>query len=160
MGVLGIYESSWPKESPLATRHVHANIGSLGLSVLDSMGECREHQSKNEIKQKGGRRMGEVDQLPCIEREEKSRKTQGNITGTRLRELLIKQEYRCALTGRPLTPETAGVDHIVPLSRGGTHTIDNLWIVLRDVNRMKGTMTGAEFIDLCREVSSRATGPS
>ena len=37
--------------------------------------------------------------------------------------LLDKQEYRCALTGRNLTPETTTAEHIVQLQDGGVHEL-------------------------------------
>ena len=58
----------------------------------------------------------------------------------------------CALTGRPLEPETAALDHILPVSRGGEHRIDNTQVLERTVNRAKGTLTNGEFIALCGEV--------
>jgi 5-methylcytosine-specific restriction endonuclease McrA len=66
--------------------------------------------------------------------------------------LLECQQYRCALTGRPLTPDTASLDHIVPVRCGGEHLIENTQVLHKDVNRAKATMTNAEFVQLCREV--------
>jgi CRISPR/Cas system Type II protein with McrA/HNH and RuvC-like nuclease domain len=77
---------------------------------------------------------------------------QKKITAQRLRQLLEKQQYRCFFTGRRLDPETASVDHMLPVSRGGCHTIDNVCIAHMDVNRAKGTLTVDEFIEMCREV--------
>jgi 5-methylcytosine-specific restriction endonuclease McrA len=71
-----------------------------------------------------------------------------------LRILLERQCYRCALTGRQLTPDTASVDHVIPLSRGGSHSIDNLQIVHSIVNKAKGSLTQDEFIALCRDVAA------
>lgn len=64
-------------------------------------------------------------------------------------ELLETQDYRCALSGRPLTPETAALDHVLAISRGGSHTRSNLQILHRDVNRAKHTLTNEEFVSLC-----------
>ena len=72
--------------------------------------------------------------------------------------MIADQGYRCALTGRQLTPETASLDHKVPLGRGGVHAIENIWIVHEDANRAKGTMTAEEFVALCREVVSYQEG--
>lgn len=66
--------------------------------------------------------------------------------------LLEQQAFRCALTGRRLEPETAALDHVVPVSRGGEHRIDNTQVLDRTVNRAKGTLTNSEFIALCSEV--------
>ena len=81
--------------------------------------------------------------------------------------LLEEQRYRCALTGRELTPQDAQVDHIAPISRGGSQTMENVWILHHQVNAAKGTMTAEEFIALCEEVvrhhrrhQRQATGPT
>lgn len=66
--------------------------------------------------------------------------------------LLEWQRYRCALTGRPLEPQTASLDHIVPVRCGGQHRIENVQVLHKQVNRAKGTLTNEEFIQLCREV--------
>jgi len=66
--------------------------------------------------------------------------------------LLEFQNFRCALTGRPLTPQTAALDHIVPTRFGGRHVIENTQVLHKDTNRAKGSLTSDEFIQLCREV--------
>lgn len=70
-----------------------------------------------------------------------------------LRALVEAQGYRCVFTGQELTPETASLDHIVPVSEGGSHTIDNLCVVHFRVNAAKSTLNADEFIDLCRMVT-------
>jgi 5-methylcytosine-specific restriction endonuclease McrA len=70
--------------------------------------------------------------------------------------LLECHQYRCAMTGRPLMPNTASLDHIVPVRRGGEHVIENAQVLHKDVNRAKTTMTNEEFIQLCREVVAHA----
>ena len=67
-------------------------------------------------------------------------------------DLLKKQKYACALTGRQLTPQTAELDHISPVSKNGSDDIVNLQILHKDINRMKRTMGNTEFIDVCFEV--------
>ena len=67
-------------------------------------------------------------------------------------ELLKRQQYLCALSGRPLTPESAALDHIVPVRVGGQHIIENAQILDKDVNRAKNALTNAEFLAMCREV--------
>lgn len=62
---------------------------------------------------------------------------------------------KCYLTGDPIDiykPSTYHFDHIVPISRGGTNTIDNLGICTKAANQAKHSMTHTEFIDFCRRV--------
>jgi 5-methylcytosine-specific restriction endonuclease McrA len=74
--------------------------------------------------------------------------------------LLNRQGFRCALTGRVLTPESASLDHIVPVCRGGEHRIENTQVLEHRVNRAKGTLANDEFIALCGEVWRHAQPPS
>jgi 5-methylcytosine-specific restriction endonuclease McrA len=76
----------------------------------------------------------------------------GRVTVANVLRLLERQNYRCALTGRLLTPDLASLDHIVPVRCGGEHRIENAQVLHRNVNRAKTTMTNEEFIALCREV--------
>lgn len=75
-----------------------------------------------------------------------------DVNRTAVLQLLEEQQYRCALTGRPLEPQTACLDHIVALSCGGVHTLSNIQVLHRDVNRAKGTLSNDEFIAMCGEV--------
>lgn len=70
-----------------------------------------------------------------------------------LQSILETQRYKCALSGRTLTPENCTLDHRVPLARGGTHSIDNWHLVTDEVNRAKGTMTIEEFVAMCCDVA-------
>ena len=74
--------------------------------------------------------------------------------------LLEDQQYRCALTGRPLEPQTACLDHILALSCGGVHTLSNIQVLHREVNRAKGTLSNDEFVAMCGEVWLTSTGQS
>lgn len=75
------------------------------------------------------------------------------ITRKQIMDLLERQKYRCALTGWELTPQTASIDHVQPLGRGGDHHIDNAQIVEWRINQAKGSMTNEEFIEMCRAVA-------
>ena len=77
---------------------------------------------------------------------------QGDVSVENVLRLLEVQQYRCALTGRSLTPPTAALDHIVPIRFGGEHVIENTQALHKDVNRAKGSLTSDEFIGMCREV--------
>jgi len=77
-----------------------------------------------------------------------------NITAGQVLELVTRQNFKCAISGRTLTPETASLDHIVPLGRGGDHALENLWVVHHQVNLAKGTLTVEEFVTMCRDVAS------
>ena len=52
---------------------------------------------------------------------------------------------RCVYCATPLTPESATLDHVLPLSRGGTHAPGNLVIACHDCNQLKGDALPLEF---------------
>ena len=93
---------------------------------------------------------------PVVRRRRSRRSTpsvaDGSVNPQAILLLLERQQYRCALTARALTPETASLDHIVPVCRGGEHRIENTQVLEHSINRAKGTLTNDEFIALCGEV--------
>ena len=54
----------------------------------------------------------------------------------------------CRYTGRTLTIENIVYDHIVPVSKGGPSTKDNIQVISRFANNMKGSLTEEDFLVL------------
>jgi 5-methylcytosine-specific restriction endonuclease McrA len=68
----------------------------------------------------------------------------GELAGWEVRAyLLLKYAYRCAYCGQTEVPFE--VDHIRPLSRGGSHRISNLALACHSCNTTKGNQTAHEF---------------
>jgi len=64
-----------------------------------------------------------------------------------IKELLQRQNYRCAYTGTELIiGDNASLDHITPCVKGGDNSITNLQWIDRRVNTIKYDMTHQEFI--------------
>ena len=62
---------------------------------------------------------------------------------------------KCYLTGKVIDwsqPRTYSFDHVVPLSRGGTCTLDNLGITTRSANNAKDDLLLDEFLTLCESI--------
>jgi hypothetical protein len=76
-----------------------------------------------------------------------------SATRQEIRDLITRQEYRCALSGIELTPDDAEIDHVIAVKDGGSHDVSNLQVLHVIVNRMKGTISNDEFIRWCRLVS-------
>lgn len=66
--------------------------------------------------------------------------------------MLDRQNYRCALSGRELTPENTDAEHIIPLDQGGTHTLENIYLIVREAARLKRHLTEKEMIRLCFDI--------
>lgn len=61
----------------------------------------------------------------------------------------------CYLTGEPININNSRsyqFDHIIPASRGGDNSLENLGICTKQINMAKNNMTADEFIFLCRKV--------
>lgn len=65
------------------------------------------------------------------------------------------EQPRCYLTGRAIDlsqPRSFSFDHVIPRSKNGSSTLDNLGITCREANMAKNDMTVPEFVRLCEEV--------
>jgi 5-methylcytosine-specific restriction endonuclease McrA len=148
------------------------NLRSVDLvRLLNStpLGEVINERQLYRHRTRAGLRIGEarrIDLLKYIvwlieQRQARTRKTardKGRVAVAEVLQIIERQSYRCSLSGRLLTPQTACLDHIVPVSRGGKHQLENAQVLHKDVNRAKGTLRNEEFIQLCREVVAHADG--
>tara|TARA_R100000008_G_C3581383_1_gene168758 strand:+ start:1245 stop:1847 length:603 start_codon:yes stop_codon:yes gene_type:complete len=69
----------------------------------------------------------------------------------------VGENPECYLTGRPVDLSNKAeyqLDHIHPVSKGGSNELDNLGVTCKEANMAKGDMTTGEFINLCIEVLS------
>lgn len=65
------------------------------------------------------------------------------------------EKPKCYLTGKEIDiydTKTYQFDHIIPRSRGGDNSLENLGICTRDANQAKRDMLKEEFIELCKSV--------
>ena len=75
-----------------------------------------------------------------------------NLTRFDLWRIVKRQKMICPLTGRRLTNETMSPDHIIPVSKGGLATLENIRFVVMDANKARQALTDHEFFLLCKEV--------
>jgi 5-methylcytosine-specific restriction endonuclease McrA len=80
----------------------------------------------------------------------------GIITPLDLWSIAKKQKLTCPLSGEKITTKNISIDHILPISKGGTNDINNIRLVTFPVNIAKHTMTDAEFIQFCRSIVAHA----
>lgn len=69
---------------------------------------------------------------------------------------LIRQQLvkGCYYTGVFIDETDFGIDHKVPLARGGDNSLDNLCAVAKSTNNSKGALTDTEFFELLKLIST------
>lgn len=89
---------------------------------------CRSRETR------GRGRTVSLNQLPLVFRPQD------------LADIFQRQKGLCGYCGCELTPQNCQGDHCTPLSRGGTHTPDNIRLCCTDCNYLKHTRTEEEFL--------------
>jgi 5-methylcytosine-specific restriction endonuclease McrA len=110
-------------------------------------------QRAKPVKWKSGKREGKIkrpgiDRLPFSTEDLWQHALRQVGTG-------VKQCPYCVEIGRPanlITLANYQWDHKVPAARGGTHTLDNLFAVCEDCNRLKGNLSYEFFIAIMAAV--------
>jgi 5-methylcytosine-specific restriction endonuclease McrA len=64
-----------------------------------------------------------------------------------IRTLVRRDGSACFSCGRDLLPREMTIDHKIPLSRGGSDSIENMEIACEPCNREKGCMTAEEWAE-------------
>lgn len=111
------------------------------------------YREKNKDKINESRRAKRA-QNPNLERIKtaKRRAAKGELPKNIVDVLLIKQKWMCVCCGQSLKTGYH-LDHIIPISRGGTNTEDNVQLLLPKCNLEKYNLTYQEFLDKRRNNS-------
>ena len=60
------------------------------------------------------------------------------------RNLYMRDKYKCQYTGRQVRHDEADIDHVIPRSKGGKNSWDNMVVCSKEINRMKADRTPSE----------------
>lgn len=77
----------------------------------------------------------------------RARKRATQVVPIRRTDIMARDGNLCYLCGRELTLQTATIDHVIPLSRGGSHTPDNVKLACKPCNSRKQSKLLSELPD-------------
>lgn len=102
--------------------------------------QARRYRENPEVRQKA--------RILARVHNHKRRTLEGSFTGHDLRDLFFKQKHGCYYCGTPVGNRRGKwhLDHLVPVSRGGTNDPSNLAIACPECNQSKGAKTPWEFM--------------
>lgn len=75
-----------------------------------------------------------------------------SITAWDLWKIAKRQRLLCPLTGRYLTRKNISVDHIIPLSNGGTNNLSNLRFIDYHANLAKAMFSDEDLFNLAKDI--------
>lgn len=101
--------------------------------------ECHARKQRRYFDTEGGRAAIKAAQQTT---RAKRRQAAGRVTKAELEDLLLTYGARCAVCG---STEDLHIDHVIPLSRGGTNTVSNLQVLCRHHNTSKGARNSDDY---------------
>lgn len=66
-------------------------------------------------------------------------------------QVIQRDGYHCVYCDEDLTQGEIHLDHVIPESKGGPTTLDNLQVTCRKCNTAKGVLTESEFMSKLRQ---------
>ena len=125
--------------SPEAAFKYMDTVNIVGIDEL-----CIIDENFKRIKRPGQKLIKPVVQTDDVVKRER-------LSSTTKIKVANKSRY-CFICGKVIEPDDFSVDHIVPVSKGGTNDLVNLVPVHRSCNQMKGDMLSDEFTKKITEI--------
>ena len=146
-------ETVLPLKVEMRTAEFLRMINSCGFGEVLTERNLRRQRRAFEGVDAGRGRINVVKYFAALCSRRRRKRSTGDLSVHDLETMLKTQNFRCALSGERLTPDDVALDHIVPISEGGTFDVDNSQLVTRAANRAKHTMFQQDFLDLCQRVT-------
>jgi len=111
-----------------------------------------QYEANKAFLQERQRAYGKTEQGRIVSRAHKHRRkaqkrmSEGSYTSQQLKEQLLRQKSRCYYCKKKLT-QNWHADHVVPLSKGGSNTIENIVIACEPCNLHKSSKLPHEWLE-------------
>lgn len=125
-------------------------ITSAAASVIINAAESAQGTGANPELNSGQELSGETDQDES-EHQEPSvliKTPRRNFTTRERRDIYIRDNGTCGICGRIVPPNDFTIDHVIPISKGGTYDYDNLQCCCRKCNRLKDDALPDDFFNV------------
>jgi hypothetical protein len=97
-------------------------------------------RAANKPSLRNGNSIPKAASRPAAQPKAPATKAANNHALTKLARLLYLQSGRCFFCGEPLSEADASIEHLNPMSRGGTRTEDNEVVCHKSLNQVFGDM--------------------
>ena len=106
----------------------------------------KKHHKRN-IEKKAAKLLTKADNVKrSMVTRSKKYDVECDITLDEIRQMFVDSYgTNCHYTGRLLTIENMVFDHVIPVSKGGPSTRDNIQVISRFANSMKGSLSEEHF---------------
>jgi len=121
-------------------------------------GRCRDCNIKRKRKRRTNSKKSIFKRIQWLSKQLKNHKRYRGLgelsySDDQWEEKLNRQGWRCALSGVVLKAENVSIDHLIPVSKGGTNDFDNLRLLDVGVNLALRHLSDSEFILMCNKVT-------
>jgi 5-methylcytosine-specific restriction endonuclease McrA len=112
----------------------------------------KNRERKNQLRAEWAKKHPEKERFWSILDNARRRGAKGSFTFEEWEELKKRYNYTCPMCGRKEPEIKLTVDHIVPISKGGTNDISNIQPLCLECNLKKGTKT----LKLCPSIQNHS----
>jgi 5-methylcytosine-specific restriction endonuclease McrA len=137
-----VEQAALAREAKRQAREVERRTAdALGITVA-ALRYRRRYRSDSEFRDQ--ERAKSIEKM-ALDRARRGAQCDGSLDGATVRRLFATADD-CAYCGEGMHPRDKTLDHVVPMSRGGSHSLLNAVVCCRRCNASKGARTVSQWI--------------
>lgn len=91
----------------------------------------------------------------AIQQPEPEKTERRSFTAKERRDIYVRDEGKCGICGKFVAPDEFTIDHIIPISKGGTYDYENLQCCCYNCNQIKSNSMENDFYGSMLDILSR-----